>query len=68
MVIKRLKAGMMPPAGEPRPDYAVVQNWAETLEQSIDTHASQQPAHLPAPGLHRLNRTEYTNTIRDLTA
>src|SRR5690606_16226577 len=35
-VIKRLRAGMMPPAGEPRPDYHVMQSWAASLERSID--------------------------------
>ncbi len=33
------------------------------MERSVDTSA---PVHLPAPGLHRLNRTEYANAIRDL--
>jgi len=66
-VIKRLRAGMMPPVGEPRPDYAVVQNLAASLEQGIDAQAVLTE-HLPAPGLHRLNRTEYTNVIRDMLA
>ena len=67
MVIKRLRAGLMPPAGEPRPEYEVVQSLAANLEQSIDEQAKLK-GHLPAPGLHRLNRTEYTNVIRDLLA
>src|SRR5690554_1817129 len=54
-VIKRLRAGMMPPVGEPRPDYEAVQALAASLEQSIDAAAASVPAHLPAPGLHRLN-------------
>lgn len=65
-VIKRLRAGMMPPVGEPRPDNSVMQSLAESLEQAIDQKAALEPAHFPAPGLHRLNRTEYTNAIRDL--
>jgi hypothetical protein len=65
-VIKRLRAGMMPPAGEERPDYETVQALAATLENAIDTKAAAEGQHLPAPGLHRLNRTEYTNAIRDL--
>jgi len=65
-VIKRLRAGMMPPVGKARPEYDVVQKLARSLEQSIDTRAAARGAHLPAPGLHRLNRTEYTNAIRDL--
>jgi hypothetical protein len=67
-LIKRLRAGMMPPVGEPRPDYDTVQKLAQSLEQAIDKHAAAKGAHLPAPGLHRLNRTEYTNAIRDLLA
>ena len=67
-VIKRLRAGMMPPAGEPRPDYADVQKLAQSLEQRIDEHAAKKQPYLPAPGLHRLNRTEYSNAVRDLLA
>jgi Protein of unknown function (DUF1592)/Protein of unknown function (DUF1588)/Protein of unknown function (DUF1587)/Protein of unknown function (DUF1585)/Protein of unknown function (DUF1595) len=67
-VIKRLRAGMMPPAGKERPQYDVVQKLAQSLEQSIDLRAAAKGAHLPPPGLHRLNRTEYTNAIRDLLA
>ncbi|MDY6949291.1 MAG: DUF1592 domain-containing protein [Pseudomonadota bacterium] len=65
-VIRRLRAGMMPPAGEPRPEYEVTQALAATLENAIDEKAFAEGTHLPAPGLHRLNRTEYTNAIRDL--
>jgi hypothetical protein len=67
-VIKRLRAGMMPPVGEDRPEYQTVQNWAASLEETVDSLASSKPTHLPAPGLHRLNRTEYTNAVRDLLA
>ena len=67
-VIKRVRAGLMPPAGEDRPTYEVMQKLAASLEQGIDAKAALAPLHLPAPGLHRLNRTEYTNTIRDLLA
>ncbi|HWL64210.1 MAG TPA: DUF1592 domain-containing protein [Steroidobacteraceae bacterium] len=67
-VIKRLRAGMMPPAGEDRPQYDTVQQMARMLAQGIDNRAASAQVHLPAPGLHRLNRTEYTNAIRDLLA
>ena len=62
-VIRKLRAGMMPPPGNPRPgrdEYLALTEW---LEQTIDAAAA------PAPGtkvLHRLNRTEYANAIRDL--
>ncbi|MFM1886979.1 MAG: hypothetical protein RL026_2136 [Pseudomonadota bacterium] len=65
-LIKRLRVGMMPPVGKERPPYDMVQALAQALEQGIDKHAATQPPHLPAPGLHRLNRTEYSNAIRDL--
>jgi Protein of unknown function (DUF1592)/Protein of unknown function (DUF1588)/Protein of unknown function (DUF1587)/Protein of unknown function (DUF1595)/Protein of unknown function (DUF1585) len=67
-LVKRLRAGMMPPVGKDRPDYSTVQQLAQVLEQSIDKQAATKALHLPAPGLHRLNRTEYTNAIRDLLA
>ena len=67
-VIRRLRAGLMPPRGEERPEYDIVQAMAEDLADAIDSHAAKEPLHLPAPGLHRLNRTEYTNAIRDLLA
>ncbi len=67
-IIKRLRAGMMPPAGEERPSYEVVQALAANLEETIDARAAAAATHLPAPGLHRLNRTEYTNAVRDMLA
>ena len=67
-LIKRLRAGMMPPAGKQRPDYDTVQELARLLEQNIDKRAVTKAPFLPAPGLHRLNSTEYTNAIRDLLA
>ena len=67
-MIKRLRAGMMPPAGKDRPDYDTVQLLAQNLEENIDKIAATKPPYPVAPGLHRLNRTEYTNAIRDLLA
>jgi mono/diheme cytochrome c family protein len=62
-VILKLRAGMMPPAKLPRPDDAKREALINFLESEIDHSAV---THLPAPGLHRLNRTEYTNAIRDV--
>jgi hypothetical protein len=62
-VIRKLRAGMMPPAGEPRPDFATGQAMAASLEAAIDASADYRPAWR---GLHRLNRTEYANVVRDL--
>lgn len=62
-VIRRLRAGMMPPVGEPRPDIETMAALAGALEESVDAHASIEPGR---PGMHRMNRTEYGNAIRDL--
>ena len=64
-VLKKIGAGMMPPAGKPRPDFATMRAFASALESNIDSHA--KPA-LNVPKLHRLNRTEYANAVRDLLA
>ncbi|HEY9181892.1 MAG TPA: DUF1592 domain-containing protein [Gammaproteobacteria bacterium] len=65
-VIRKLRAGLMPPAdGGPTLDRETREELVVFLENEIDENAAP---HLPAPGLHRLNRTEYTNAIRDLLA
>ena len=64
-VIRKMRAGMMPPAGLPRPPLATYNGVRDWLEAEIDRKAA---AH-PNPGsivLHRLNRTEYKNAVRDL--
>ena len=63
--VRKIRAGMMPPAGSPRLDPAVRELLAAGLEAELDRHAVVQ---LPPPGLHRLNRSEYQNAIRDLLA
>ncbi len=62
-VVRKLRAGMMPPAGMPRPDPATLDSLIVWMEKELDRNAV---TYLPAPGLHRLNRTEYTNAIRDV--
>ena len=64
-VIRKLRVGMMPPAGMPRPDAATVDALATTLEIGIDQAAALHP-NPGRPALHRLNRTEYRNSIREL--
>src|SRR5271165_142355 len=64
-VILKLRAGTMPPAGMPRPDAATYKALSAWLESQID-QASEPYAGRPI--LHRLNRTEYANAIRDLLA
>jgi cytochrome c551/c552 len=64
LVIRKLRAGMMPPAGMPRPEWTTYESMVEWLEGQIDKGATS--THLPPPGLHRLNRTEYANVIHDM--
>jgi hypothetical protein len=66
-VVRKLRAGAMPPAGMPRPDDATYDALASRLEAALDAAASRRPQ-AGAPWLHRLNRTEYENAIRDLLA
>ena len=61
--VRKLRAGMMPPAGSKPLAPELRESFAAGLEAELDRHAVLQ---LPPPGLHRLNRTEYTNAIRDL--
>ncbi len=64
-VVRKLRAGMMPPSGMPRPKAAVMESMVTFLEKELDRDA--QP-NLTPPGMHRMNRTEYTNAIRDVLA
>jgi hypothetical protein len=64
-VVRKLRTGLMPPLGEPRPERAVLNGFAALLEAGLDAAW----ARAPNPGLRplaRLNRTEYANAIRDL--
>ncbi len=62
-MLVKLRSGMMPPAGKPRPDWNEVRAFAASLENAIDSHSEP---HFAMPRLHRLNRSEYQNAIRDL--
>ena len=66
-VVRKLRAGMMPPQGMPRPNAAAYESLASAIEKAIDRAAANNP-HLSVPGVHRANRTEYANAIRDLLA
>jgi hypothetical protein len=66
-VVKKLRAGAMPPAGLPRPDAATHDALVTWLETRLDRAAAERPnPGRPAP--HRLNRAEYANAVRDLLA
>lgn len=65
--IRKLRTGMMPPPGEPRPPRAELDGLARGIETRLDQAARQHPMPGSKP-LHRLNRTEYANAVRDLIA
>src|SRR5262249_32715117 len=62
-VVRKMRAGMMPPAGARRPDRATYDGFITFLEGELDRNAAPYAA---PPGLHRLNRTEYSNVIHDV--
>jgi cytochrome c551/c552 len=64
-VVRKVRTGMMPPANAPRPDRATLDGLATRIEASIDRAAAAAP-NPGAPVLHRLNRAEYANAVRDL--
>ena len=66
-VIRKLRVGSMPPQGMPRPDKATLDGFTTSLETALDRSYAAKPN----PGratMHRLNRTEYANVVRDLLA
>ena len=66
-VVRKLRTGAMPPAGVPRPDQATYDSFATYLETELDRAATAKP-NPGRPAVHRLNRAEYTNAVRDLLA
>src|SRR6185312_7650429 len=66
-VIKKLRTGAMPPLGMPKPDKATAEDFVTSIETSIDKAYVAHP-NPGRPALHRLNRAEYANAIRDLLA
>jgi hypothetical protein len=66
-VLRKLRSREMPPPGMPRPDAAAYGALVEFIENERDRLAEVKP-NPGHPTLHRLNRTEYANAIRDLLA
>ena len=64
-VLRKIKTGQMPPPGMPRPDAAVVAEFSKWLEGALDAEAAAHP-NAGHPAIHRLNRAEYGNAIRDV--
>lgn len=67
-VVRKLRGGIMPPAGTPRPDRATYDGLRTWLESELDRAAASNPNPGRPAAFHRLNRTEYGNAIRDLLA
>jgi hypothetical protein len=68
-VVRKVRAGMMPPTGPlgaRRPERATLDRFVAALETELDRSAAARGPHIVPPGVHRLNRTEYRNAIRDL--
>jgi hypothetical protein len=63
--IRKLRGHLMPPPGEPRPSDERIDAFVGWLEDSLDAAALAAPKP-GAPALHRLNRAEYANAVRDL--
>jgi len=63
--LRRIRTGLMPPAGEPRPGRAEFSSFVHDLENKLDSQQAIQP-NPGHEGLARLNRAEYINVIRDL--
>ena len=67
-VVRKLRAGAMPPAARPRPNPATYAAFTTWLETELDRAAAARPDPGRTDTFHRLNRSEYHNVIRDLLA
>ncbi len=65
-VVRKLRAGAMPPLPRPRPDRVTYENFTTWLESELDRVAAADPNPGRTEAFHRLNRTEYHNAVRDL--
>ena len=66
-ILHKVKTGEMPPKGLPRPAAAVSEKFYLWIENELDRSAAEQPD--PGRvGIHRLNKAEYNNAVRDLLA
>ena len=64
-VVRMVRSGMMPEASAAKPDLATREALASAIEKELDRTTTVS---LPRPGIHRMNRIEYANAIRDLLA
>ena len=65
-VVRKMRAGVMPPAGRPRPDRVALSSFVAWVEGSLDAVSSERPNPGRTESFHRLNRAEYRNAVRDL--
>jgi len=66
-IVRKLRSGAMPPPSAPRPDRETVNSFVSWVENELDRDRARNPR--PGrPAIHRLNRAEYTNAVRDLLA
>jgi hypothetical protein len=66
-VVWKVRGGIMPPSGRPRPDRQAFEAFVSSLEDELNRAAAAKPNPGRVP-VHRLNRAEYTNAVRDLLA
>ena len=64
-VVRKLRAGAMPPSPRPRPDAATYDLFIGWLESELDRAAAADPNPGRTEAFHRLNRTEYHHAVRD---
>jgi hypothetical protein len=65
-IVLKMRAGLMPPAGSPRPEKGAHEAFLSGLERELDRLAAVRPNPGRTEPFHRLNRAEYRNAIRDL--
>src|SRR5262249_16707455 len=65
-VVRKVRAGLMPPAGRPRPDEATQDWFVSRLSGQLDRAFEQRPDPGRTETFHRLNRAEYRNAVRDV--
>jgi mono/diheme cytochrome c family protein len=66
-VLRKVRSGEMPPTGMPRPPAPVLTAFTKSLETTLDQASAAHP-NPGRPAIHRLNRAEYSNAIRDILA
>jgi hypothetical protein len=66
MVVRKMRAGVMPPSGRARPDRVTHEGFLGWLESELDRAARTNPNPGRTEPIHRLNRSEYQNAIRDI--